>query len=342
MLPGVRHDEAQVCVRRDGLRKSVGGFCRCARQLEFVARQDVVGDFDGGEENSGDLGLGIVGRLEGHVTPAILERPESATLTPEQQVLAAEHEWVKVTLAGDADKFASFIGEEYVALTENGRTFDKASWVSDIRSAKTKYESVELSNLVVRVYGNTAAVVRGDFTQKATGNHPTAAGKYVNTWVKRDGRWQVVASGFSTMSASASTDRRLGYFLAPAEGESLIFCKAANLQVNIKASPATTGGAPFAVGTAELTEGSNFGVHKDEDEVNYFVSGTGIATIGEKRFPVEPGVTMYVPRGVHHGFTNTGTAPLRFVWTIAPPGLEQRFRTGGHQPGFDCTQEQKK
>lgn len=81
-----------------------------------------------------------------------------ARLTAEQQVLAAEQEWVDVTLAGDADKFASFIGDEYVALTSHGKTFDKASWVSDIRSAKTKYESVKLSNLVVRVYGNTAVV----------------------------------------------------------------------------------------------------------------------------------------------------------------------------------------
>ncbi|HEV2064852.1 MAG TPA: cupin domain-containing protein, partial [Thermoanaerobaculia bacterium] len=158
----------------------------------------------------------------------------------------------------------------------------------------------------------------------------------------RDGRWQVVASGFSTIPASVSTERRPGYFLAPDEGEPLIFCKSPNLRVNIKVSSATTGDAPVAVGTAELTEGSNFGVHKGEDEVTYFLSGTGTATIGEKQFPIQPGVTMYVPRGVRHGFTNTGTSPLRFVWTITPPGLEERFRSGGHPPGFDCAQEQKK
>ncbi len=270
---------------------------------------------------------------------SIAESPSPTASTPEQQVLAAEQAWVDVTLAGDADKFASFIGDEYVALVKDGRTFDKASWVSDLRSAKTKYEWVKLSNLVVRLYGDTA-VVRGDFAQKATGNHPTAAGKYVNTWVKRDGRWQVVASGFSTVPASVADDRQ-GYFLPPEEGESLIFCKSPNLKVNIKASPATTRDAPIAVGTAELTEGSNFGVHKTEDEVTYFLAGTGIATIGEKQFPIQPGVTMYVPRGVRHGFTNTGTSPIRFLWAIAPPGLEERFRSGGHPPGFDCGREPK-
>ena len=266
--------------------------------------------------------------------------PGSA-LTAEQQVLAAEQEWVDVTLAGDLDKFASFMGDEYVALIGNGKSFDKATWVSDLRLKKTRYESVKLSNLVVHVYGDTA-VVRGEFTQKATGNHPTAAGRYVDTWVKRDGRWQVVASGFSTIEAPAPTGQKSGYVLGSAEGEALIFCKSPNLRVNIKASPATTDVPGFAVGTAELTEGSNFGTHQNEDEVNYFTSGEGIATIGEKEFPIHPGTTMYVPHGVRHGFKNTGTNALRFVWAISPAGLEDRFRSGGHPPGFDCAQETKK
>lgn len=120
--------------------------------------------------------------------------------TPEQEVLAAEQEWVDVTIAGDVEKFASFLADEYIAIVPNGRSFDKTTWVSDLRLARTKYIDVKLSNLVVHVYGDTA-VVHGDFTQKATGNHPTASGKYVNTWVRRNGRWQVVASGFTQTPA---------------------------------------------------------------------------------------------------------------------------------------------
>jgi mannose-6-phosphate isomerase-like protein (cupin superfamily)/ketosteroid isomerase-like protein len=261
--------------------------------------------------------------------------------TPEQEVLAAEQEWVDVTLAGDVDKFAAFMGDEYVALIKNGETFDKATWVADLRSARVKYEYVRLTNLVVRVYGNTA-VVRGEFAQKATGNHPTTSGRYVDTWVRRGGRWRVVASAFSSFPSPVPADKKIGYVLAPDEGEPLIFCRTSNLRVNIKASPATTAVPGFAVGTAELSEGSNFGTHKDEDEVNYFISGEGIATIGDKEFAIRPGTTMVVPRGVRHGFKNTGTTPLRFVWTISPAGLEQRFRSGGHPPGFDCAQEPKK
>lgn len=136
--------------------------------------------------------------------------------------------------------------------------------------------------------------------------------------------------------AAGAPNRSIGYVLAPDAGEPLIFCDTPDLRVNIKVSPATTGDAPLAVGTAELT-GSNSGTHRDEDEVVYFLSGSGSAFVGETTFRIEPGVTMYVPRGVRHGFTSEGPEPVRFLWSMAPAGMEERFRAGGHPPSFDCS-----
>lgn len=135
---------------------------------------------------------------------------------------------------------------------------------------------------------------------------------------------------------SASASRSAGYVLQPHEGEPLIFCDAPEISANIKVSPATTGDAAFAMGTAELT-GSNSGTHRTEDEIIYFLSGTGSAFVGERHVRIQPGVTMYVPRGVKHGFKNEGAEPVRFVWVVAPTGLEERFRAGGRRPGFDCS-----
>ena len=137
-----------------------------------------------------------------HSSPAGSQSPSPQSA--EQAVRAAEHDWVDAALAHDADKFASLVADEYIELVPGARTVDKATWVSHIRSGTTKYESVEIFNLVIRIYGNTAVVV-GDFSQKATsdGKDRSAAGKYVNTWIRRQGRWQVVASGFSTTPTSA-------------------------------------------------------------------------------------------------------------------------------------------
>ena len=63
-----------------------------------------------------------------------------------------------------------------------------------------------------------------------------------------------------------------------------------------------------------------------------FVAGD---TIG-----IEPGVMLYVPRGVRHGFISTGDE-VEFVWVISPQGLSERFRRTGFRPAPAGPSEQK-
>jgi ketosteroid isomerase-like protein len=72
---------------------------------------------------------------------------------------------------------------------------DKAQDKTDLSSGDLKFESMELSDLNVHVYGNTA-VAAGTNTLKGTYKGQDISGKYrfTDTWVKRNGKWQVVAS----------------------------------------------------------------------------------------------------------------------------------------------------
>lgn len=131
-----------------------------------------------------------------------VSRSSSSSKSDIDAVLRAEHEWVDVTLKGDADAFASFMADDYHALLTGARVRDKATWVAGVRAGTTTYQSVNLSNLRVQLYGDTA-VVFGDYTQRGIsgGRDNSATGKYVNTWIKRNGRWLVVSSGFSRVPA---------------------------------------------------------------------------------------------------------------------------------------------
>lgn len=127
-----------------------------------------------------------------------------------------------------------------------------------------------------------------------------------------------------------------GRILQPADGEPLVLCHAPDLSVNIKVDSVSANATQFSMGTASLVVGgSNFGVH-DVDEITYFTHGHGRAVVGTDTADVEPGTTMYVPRGVRHGFTNTGGSALQFVWIVSPRGLEERFRARGVRPGSQC------
>ncbi len=114
------------------------------------------------------------------------------------EVEAVEHGWIAATLRGDADAFASFMADDYVAVISNARIRERAEWVEGVRSGAYQYDSVEIRNLNVRLHGSTA-VVTGEYTQRATlnGQDYSARGAYVTTWQKRNGRWQAIASGFS-------------------------------------------------------------------------------------------------------------------------------------------------
>ena len=116
----------------------------------------------------------------------------------EEIVRKAEHRWVDAALKGDVNAFSSLMSDDYLALLTGARIRDKGAWVAGLQAGTTKYRSVEISNLKVRLYGNTA-IVFGDYSQVATsgGKDNAASGRYVDVWVRRGRHWQVVASSFS-------------------------------------------------------------------------------------------------------------------------------------------------
>jgi ketosteroid isomerase-like protein len=82
-------------------------------------------------------------------------------------------------------------------------TRTRAEWLAEDRPApgdaprpgRTKYDAFEVDDLRVRVYGDTA-VVTGRSTPRgrdARGQEMHGRYRFLRVWVKRDGRWQVVA-----------------------------------------------------------------------------------------------------------------------------------------------------
>lgn len=132
--------------------------------------------------------------LIGQPSPAWSQSPTGV----EARLIAMEHEWIEATLQGDADAFAAFMADDYVAVVANARVRGKTEWVDGVRSGRLNCASVTLRNLKVRLYGDTA-VVTGEYAQTATsdGQDYSARGAYATTWLNRGGRWLAIASGFS-------------------------------------------------------------------------------------------------------------------------------------------------
>jgi ketosteroid isomerase-like protein len=122
------------------------------------------------------------------------------------RIIVSERQWAKAAVDGDAAGMAKFMADDYVEIeietvpgTKTNRcvTTNKTQWIELVKSRREKYESVDLRNL--RVYVHTdVATVTGEYSQTGTkdGKDISGTGVYVDTWVKKNGSWQLVSSVF--------------------------------------------------------------------------------------------------------------------------------------------------
>jgi len=78
--------------------------------------------------------------------------------------------------------------------------------------------------------------------------------------------------------------------------------------------------------------------HKIQEQVYYVLEGEGLLTLGKEKHPrnvekhlMRPHDYVYVPPGVRHSFTNTGTAGLVFL-VVTTPADDEPNPKGGKKP----------
>jgi len=129
---------------------------------------------------------------------AVLAQVPSAV---ERELVKLENDWSTAWQKHDAAFMQKLFADEYLDTDWDGATYTKAQDIANVKSEDTHIESFVLSDLKVHVYGDTA-VVTGRITIKATfkGKDISGAHQFTDVFVKRDGRWQVVATQ-STVAA---------------------------------------------------------------------------------------------------------------------------------------------
>ena len=71
-------------------------------------------------------------------------------------------------------------------------------------------------------------------------------------------------------------------------------------------------------------------VHKVQEQVYYVLEGEGVLTLDKERHLMRPHDYVYVPPGVRHSFTNTGTAGLVFL-VVTTPADDEPLTKGGKE-----------
>ena len=115
----------------------------------------------------------------------------------EKEVCAVIDEIQKAVLKGGAEAAATFDkynADEFTLIQGTGAVLTKAENLEGFRSAKAGFQKMDLSDVKVRIYGNTAVVtgivnyVGEQAGVKSTGN----PARFTRVLVKRDGIWKQV------------------------------------------------------------------------------------------------------------------------------------------------------
>jgi ketosteroid isomerase-like protein len=118
----------------------------------------------------------------------------------EKELLKLENDWNTATEKKDLAFLDRLYATECLITTAEGLTLTKAQDIANVKSSSTA-SPFALSDMKVRVYGETA-VVTGVNTVHWTVNGKEWVGpiRFTDVFVKRDGRWQVVASHSSQVA----------------------------------------------------------------------------------------------------------------------------------------------
>jgi ketosteroid isomerase-like protein len=121
------------------------------------------------------------------------------SMTPSEQetireIVDMERQAKDASLHRDVDFSERTLADDYVAITPLGQVATKQDALSARKSGQLRYDAINISDMVVRVYGDTAVVTaRADVKGHQLGEDFSGPYRYTRVWVRRDGRWRMVS-----------------------------------------------------------------------------------------------------------------------------------------------------
>ncbi len=119
---------------------------------------------------------------------------ETSTAEAERYIKESERLWAESVANGDASVVERILAEDYIGVDPDGGFYDKAKMVSGTREAPKEFISNHLNEVKVRFYGDVAVAQGSESWVRRTGSPLRGRFVWTDTWVRRNGKWQIVAA----------------------------------------------------------------------------------------------------------------------------------------------------
>jgi len=122
-------------------------------------------------------------------------KTDTERVSAEQELITLEKGWNDSWVKRDPAFLDRILADDYTGTRSDGSVFSKAQEIADMKYSENVVAYITSDDFKVRVYGDVA-VITFRFTTKEQNKGKDISGQYrtTDTWVKRAGRWQCVAS----------------------------------------------------------------------------------------------------------------------------------------------------
>ena len=203
--------------------------------------------------------------------PASKGRPNSTVpARGEQSLRDAEHQWMESFKNRDRDALNRILDDQFIFTDAEGQVFNKTQYI-DAATRVIKVESYSMDDMSIRIFGDTG-VVAGRWTGKLVidGKDSKEDVRYTDTFVRRLGRWRVVASQDTKMPPQQITtpsglkyiDLVIGTGESPKTGQMVTVHYTGTLENGSKVDSSLDRGQPltFPIGMSRVIKGWDEGV----------------------------------------------------------------------------------
>jgi ketosteroid isomerase-like protein len=133
--------------------------------------------------------------------PSVIATPVENVENVEEVVAQLEKDWVAAIVNKDVAALDGLLAADFNGTSPTGATFPKSEAIAELKNGTYTVESMVMDEVSVNVYGSSAvAFTSQQEKSKVNGKDNSGHYHFTNVWVKRDGKWQVVASHGSRLA----------------------------------------------------------------------------------------------------------------------------------------------
>lgn len=111
-----------------------------------------------------------------------------------KEIEALEDQWRQAILTNNVSQMDHLLADDYIGITSNGTVETKAQDLAQRRAGTVKITQLDLSDMHVRLYGDTAVVTSRAQLQGTNGASDISGNyRYTRVYAQRLGHWKIVS-----------------------------------------------------------------------------------------------------------------------------------------------------